>query len=205
MLNNVGVRSVMAHVIEPAARLLLRLHISPDAITVAGTVGLSAAALVFFPQAHWAWGALIVMLFVFSDLLDGTMARISGRSGPWGAFLDSTMDRVADGALFGGILLGFLRIGDTTTACVALACLVGALVVSYSKARAEAIGVPCNVGIAERPERLIVALLASLLYGVGVPYLLPAALWVLAVLTWVTVGQRIWHVRTQLQTVTELP
>ena len=205
MLNNVGVRAVMAHVIEPAARLLLRLHISPDAITVAGTVGLAAAALVFFPQAHWAWGAAIVCVFAFSDLLDGTMARISGRSGPWGAFLDSTMDRIADGALFGGILLGFLRIGDTTTACVALACLVGALVVSYSKARAESIGVPCNVGVAERPERLIVAVLATLFYGFGVPYVLPAALWALAVLTWITVGQRIWHVRAQLRTVTDLP
>ena len=205
MLNNVGVRSVMAHVIEPAARLLLRLHISPDAVTVAGTVGLAAGALVFFPQAHWAWGAAIVSLFVFSDLLDGTMARISGRSGPWGAFLDSTMDRVGDGAVFGGLLLGFLRLGDTTTACVALACLVGALVVSYAKARAESIGVPCNVGVAERAERLIVALLASLFYGFGVPYVLPAALWFLAALTWFTVGQRIWHVRTQLRTVTELP
>jgi CDP-diacylglycerol--glycerol-3-phosphate 3-phosphatidyltransferase len=81
---------------------------------------------------------------------------------------------------------------------VAIACLVGGLVVSYAKARAEGVGAECNVGIAERTERLIIQGIGVVLYGFGVPYALPVALWVLLVLTWVTVGQRIWHVRKQL-------
>jgi CDP-diacylglycerol--glycerol-3-phosphate 3-phosphatidyltransferase len=198
MLNNTGARAAMAHVIEPVARLLLRLRVSPDAVTLVGTIAASGAALWFFPRQQWFLGALVIALLAFSDMLDGTMARLSGRQGPWGAFLDSTLDRVTDGALFGGLLLGFLHLGDVWTATTALACLVGALVVSYAKARAESVGATCNVGIAERSERLISALLAAGLYGLGVPYILPVVLWVLAVVTWVTVVQRIWHVRGQL-------
>ena len=198
MLNNAGARALAAHAIDPIARGLLRLRVSPDAVTIFGTVGASAAALVFFPRGQWWLGAVIIGLFAFSDLIDGTMARMSGRQGPWGAFLDSTLDRVADGAVFGGLLLGFVRVSDDRTTAAALACLVGALVVSYAKARAESIGVECNVGIAERSERLLAALIAALLYGLGVPYVLPAVLWVLAVLTWVTVLQRVVHVRHQL-------
>ncbi|MEO6821626.1 MAG: phosphatidylinositol phosphate synthase [Candidatus Nanopelagicales bacterium] len=198
MLNNAGARAVAAHVIDPLARGLLRLRVSPDAVTIFGTVGASVAALVFFPRGQWALGAVIIGVFAFSDLIDGTMARMSGRQGPWGAFLDSTLDRVADGAVFGGLLLGFVRASDSRTTAAALACLVGAFVVSYAKARAESIGVECNVGIAERSERLMAALGAALLYGFGVPYVLPAVLWGLAVLTWVTVLQRVVHVRRQL-------
>ena len=198
MLNNAGARAVAAHAIDPMARGLLRLRVSPDAVTIFGTVGASVAALVFFPRGQWWLGAVVIGLFAFSDLIDGTMARMSGRQGPWGAFLDSTLDRVADGAVFGGLLLGFVRVSDDRTTAAALACLVGALVVSYAKARAESIGVECNVGIAERSERLLAALIAALLYGVGVPYILPAVLWVLAVLTWVTVLQRVVHVHRQL-------
>jgi CDP-diacylglycerol--glycerol-3-phosphate 3-phosphatidyltransferase len=199
MLNNDSVRRALAGAVEPAARGLLRLHVSPDAVTLVGTLGTSVAALWFFPRQQWALGVVVILLFVFSDLLDGTMARLSGRSGPWGAFLDSTLDRVADGAMFGGIVLGFTNAGDPWTAGAALACLVGGQVVSYAKARAESVGVPCNVGIAERAERLILAGAAALLYGFGVPYVLPAALWVLAALTWYTVGQRVLHVRRQLR------
>jgi CDP-diacylglycerol--glycerol-3-phosphate 3-phosphatidyltransferase len=198
MLNNTGARRVMAVVIDPVARLLLRVRVSPDAVTLVGTLGTCVGALVFFPRESWWVGTLVITAFVFSDLLDGTMARMSGRSGPWGAFLDSTLDRVADGAVFGGMVLGFAHAGDMRTAGVALACLVGGSVVSYAKARAESIGVACDVGIAERAERLIIALVAAFFYGVGVPYLLPAALWLLAVLTWVTVAQRVLHVRRRL-------
>jgi CDP-diacylglycerol--glycerol-3-phosphate 3-phosphatidyltransferase len=199
MLNNAAARRAVSGAVDPLARGLLRLHISPDAVTLVGTLGTCIGALVFYPRESWLVGTLVIVAFVFSDLLDGTMARMSGRSGPWGAFLDSTLDRVADGAVFGGMVLGFAHAGDARTAGVALACLVGGAVVSYAKARAESIGVECNVGIAERAERLIIALLAAFLYGLGVPYVLPAALWILAVLTWITVGQRILHVRRQLR------
>ena len=198
MLNNASARAAVGHVIDPVARGLLRLHVSPDAVTVAGTVGASAAGLWFYPRQQWAVGTLVILLFAFSDLLDGTMARMSGRQGPWGAFLDSTLDRVTDGLLFGAVALGFVAAGDRLTAAIAIVCLVGGAVVSYAKARAESVGAECNVGIAERAERLIVAGAAALLYGLGVPYILPAALWLLAALTWFTVGQRMLHVRKQL-------
>lgn len=198
MLNNASARAVVGHVIDPVARGLLRLHVSPDAVTVAGTVGASAAGLWFYPRQQWAVGTLVILLFAFSDLLDGTMARMSGRQGPWGAFLDSTLDRVTDGLLFGAVALGFVAAGDRLTAAIAILCLVGGAVVSYAKARAESVGAECNVGIAERAERLIIAGAAALLYGLGVPYILPAALWLLAALTWFTVGQRMLHVRKQL-------
>ena len=200
MLNNASVRRAVSGAVDPVARGLLKIGVSPDAVTLVGTLGTSIAALWFFPRQQWALGFLVILLFVFSDLLDGTMARMSGRSGPWGAFLDSTLDRVADGAMFGGIVLGFTNAGDPWTAGAALACLVGGAVVSYAKARAESVGVECNVGIAERAERLIIAGVATLLYGLGVPYVLPVVLWLLAALTWFTVGQRVLHVRRQLRT-----
>lgn len=198
MLDNAGARAVMAHVIDPVARALLRCRISPDAVTVIGTLGVAAGALVFYPRQQWLIGTLVITAFVFSDLLDGTMARLSGRQGPWGAFLDSTLDRVGDGAIFSGLAMGFVLAGDVRTGAAALACLVGALVVSYARARAESVGARADVGIAERGERLIASLVAAGLYGLGVPYILPVVLWVLAVLTWVTVVQRMWHVRKQL-------
>jgi len=201
MLNNNAARRFSGIFVDPVARVCLRLHISPDMVTLVGTFATCAAALYFYPHEKWFIGSLLIALFVSFDLLDGTMARMSGRSGPWGAFLDSTLDRVADGALFGGLLLGFVHAGDQLTAAAALACVVGGGAVSYAKARAESIGVACNVGIAERAERVMVTLAAAALYGLGVPYVLPAALWLLAVLIWVTVIQRMWHVRTSLRSV----
>jgi CDP-diacylglycerol--glycerol-3-phosphate 3-phosphatidyltransferase len=198
MLNNAAARRAVSGIVDPIARGLLAMRVSPDAVTLVGTLGTFVGALVFFPRQQWLWGTLVIVLFVGSDLIDGTMARMSGRSGPWGAFLDSTLDRIADGAVFAGVVLGFAAAGDLRTAGVALACLVGGAIVSYAKARAESIGVECNVGIAERAERLILVLVATFLYGLGVPYVLPAALWVLAVLTWITVAQRILHVRGRL-------
>ena len=199
MLNQTSARQVVAVVVEPAARGLLRLGISPDAITVLGLVGTCVGALVFFPQEKWLTGFIVIAAFIFSDLLDGTMARLSGRAGPWGAFLDSTLDRIGDVAIFSGLALGFVHAGDPRTAAVALGCLGGAVVTSYAKSRAESLGAECNVGFAERTERLVIAGLGVLLYGLGVPYALPVALWVLLVLAWVTVLQRILHVRGQLR------
>ncbi len=200
MLNNASARRVVSVAVDPVARGLLRVHVSPDAVTLVGTLGTCVGALAFYPRGSWIAGSLVIIAFVFSDLIDGTMARMSGRSGPWGAFLDSTLDRVADGAIFGGIVLGLAHAGEVRTAGVALACLVGGAVVSYAKARAESIGVECNVGIAERAERLAIAILAVFIHGFGVPYILTVALWILAALTWITVVQRILHVRRQLRT-----
>lgn len=199
MLNNPAARKIMSGVIEPPARLLLRLHVSADAVTIAGTVLTITVALVLLPQGHFIPAVVILAVLGMSDLLDGTMARLSGTSGPWGNFLDATMDRLADGAVFGGLVLyGALHDEPWVTAGALLALVTGQ-VTSYAKARAEAVGATANVGIAERAERLILAGVAVLLAGFGVPYVLAIALWLLGLLGLVTIAQRIWTVRAQLR------
>lgn len=193
-------RVVARRVFTPVASVLLRLKVSPDAVTVIGTIGTSAAALYFYPQGEFLAGTLVIALFVFSDSLDGTMARLAGRPSTWGAFLDSTLDRVADAAIFSGIALWFAWGGDDPTmTAVTTAALVGALLVSYARARAEGLGADGSTGIAERTERLGITLGAALLTGIfDLPWLLDVAMWAVALLSWVTVVQRIWSVRRQL-------
>ncbi len=199
VLNNPGARRVVSGAVDPVARLLLRMHISPDAITVAGTLGVVIVALTFLPQGWFVWAVIILFVLALSDLLDGTMARMTGTSGPWGNFLDATLDRLSDGAIFGGLALyGAFQDQPWITAAASLALVTGQ-VTSYAKARAEAVGATANVGIAERAERLIVAAVAVLLTGFGVPYILPAALWLLGLLGLVTIAQRVATVRTQLK------
>ncbi len=197
MLNQTNARSVLAKVVEPVAKGLLKIGLSPDAVTFIGTVGVSAAALAFFPRGEFVIGILIMLLFVFSDMLDGTMARLQNRTGVWGAFLDSTLDRVADGAIFGAVVIWAVRTQNVWVQAAALICLVGGFVISYARAKAESIGLDCSVGIAERTERMLILLVPAFFYGLGVPYLLPAALIVLAVLVVITVGQRLVHVYRQ--------
>ncbi len=199
MLNNPAARRVMSVVIEPTARLMLRLRVSPDAVTVFGTAAVVAVALVCLPRGWFIPAVLIILVLAFSDLLDGTMARLSGTSGPWGNFLDATLDRIGDGAIFGGLALyGAFNDQPWLTAAATLALVTGQ-VTSYAKARAEAVGATANVGVAERAERLIIAGVAVLLAGFGVPYVLPAALWLIGALGIVTIAQRIITVRGQLR------
>jgi CDP-diacylglycerol--glycerol-3-phosphate 3-phosphatidyltransferase len=137
--------------------------------------------------------------FVVADMLDGVLARVKGTSGAWGAFLDSTLDRVSDAAVFAGLAIWLARTGQGVLAVVALFCLVAGGLVSYAKARAEGLGLRCDVGIAERTERLVIGLAAAGLAGLGVPYALAAGLWVLAALSAVTFGQRVLAVRAATQ------
>ncbi|MEZ5186264.1 MAG: CDP-alcohol phosphatidyltransferase family protein [Candidatus Nanopelagicales bacterium] len=197
MLNQTNVRSALTKVVEPVARGLLKVGLSPDAVTVIGTVGVSGAAAYFFPRGDFVPGVLIMVLFVFSDMLDGTMARLQNRTGVWGAFLDSTMDRIADGVIFGSVLVWAVRSQSLWVQVAAFTCLVGGFVISYARARAESVGLDCKVGIAERTERLLILLIPAFFYGLGIPYLLPAALFVLAVLVVITVWQRLAHVYRQ--------
>jgi len=198
VLNNADARKVVSAILLPPARLLIRLHVSPDAITVLGTIAAVVTALVCFPQGYFIAGPLLITFFALADLLDGTMARLAGTSGPWGNFLDATLDRVADGAIFGGLIWWALNTGDVWIGVAATLALVTGQVTSYAKARAEAVGATANVGIAERAERLIIVLLATFLTGFGVPYVLPLALWLIGILGVITVIQRIIHVRGQL-------
>jgi CDP-diacylglycerol--glycerol-3-phosphate 3-phosphatidyltransferase len=191
-------RGLSAAALGPLVRLLLRLGVSPDLVTISGTAGVVAAALICFPQG-WLWqGALIVTFFVLSDMLDGQMAKVSGRTSSWGAFLDSTSDRLGDAAVFGGILLYFTYQRDSTLwGAVALAGLVFGQWTSYVKARAESLGFTCSGGLAARADRLVIILVGAFVAGFGVPYVLEAAVLVLAVTSMITVLQRIAQVRRQ--------
>ncbi|AEH09922.1 MULTISPECIES: phosphatidylinositol phosphate synthase [Frankiaceae] len=191
-------RPQIQRVLDPLGERLARSSVSPDAVTIVGTIGVSGAALGFFTRGVFFVGTLVITLFVFSDLLDGLIARARGISSPWGAFLDSASDRVGDGAIFSSLILWYAGDGDSLPLCVAaLISLVAGSITSYVKARAEGLGLRCDVGFAERGERLLIVLVAAGLYGLGVPYLLPAALWFLAGATVLTVTQRVVHVRRQ--------
>ncbi len=198
MLNRL-LRETWTKVMTPIARFFLALGISPDVVTVVGTIGVCVGALAFYPRGEFLVGTLVITAFIFSDNVDGVMARLSGREGKWGAFLDSTLDRVGDAAIFGGLVLHFAGPGEhLLLAGLALACLILGLVVSYAKARAEGLGFECNVGIAERADRLLAVLLATGLVGLGLPmWLLEAVLALLALASVVTVVQRMATVRRQ--------
>jgi len=198
MLNTYARRAV-ALVLGPTARFLVRHGVSPDVVTIVGTAGVTAAALGVFTQGWFFVGTLVITFFVFSDSVDGVMARELGRSSRWGAFLDSTLDRIGDAAVFGSLVIWFSGAGDDATkAWLALFSLVAGSLVSYTKARAEGLGFTCDVGIAARSVRLVAVLVATGLDGLGVPYVQLFALWLLAVATGVTVVQRMLEVRRQV-------
>jgi CDP-diacylglycerol--glycerol-3-phosphate 3-phosphatidyltransferase len=185
-------RGVATRLFTPLARVLLRAGVSPDAVTVTGTVVVVGVALWAFPTGHLLVGVVVIAAMVLTDTLDGIMARASGRSGPWGAFLDSTLDRFADAAIFAGLVLWFAGRGDDRLAlALALACLVLGSIVPYARARAEGVGLTARVGIAERADRLVVVLVGTGLVGLGLPQVvLTVALGLLAVASAVTVVQR---------------
>ena len=183
---------------KPVAKAALRAGFTPDSITILGTAGTVLSALTLFPIGQLWWGAVAVWFFVLADMLDGAMARERGGGTRFGAVLDAACDRIGDGAVFCG-LLWWAAFGMRSTSLVVatLICLVTSQVISYIKARAEASGLSGEGGIIERPERLIIVLVGAGLSGLfGVPWLLHVAMWVLAVASLVTVGQRMHSVRT---------
>ena len=192
-------RGFWTKLVSPIAHLLIRIGVSPDAVTLVGTLGVCAGALVFFPQGMLLTGVLVITAFVFSDIIDGYMARLTERTSRFGAFLDSTLDRVGDGAIFGGLALYFAGPGDSTLYLVlALVCTVMGSVTSYARARAESLGFTAKVGIAERADRLVAILVMTGFAAIfDLPVLMYVALWALAVASTVTVVQRIWVVRRQ--------
>lgn len=192
-------RAFWTKVFSPIARLLIRLHVSADAVTLVGTIGVCVGALAFFPSGHLLGGVIFITCFVFSDLIDGHMSRLSGTSSKFGAFLDSTLDRVGDGAIFAGLALYFAGPGDSRLYLwLSLICLVMGSVTSYARSRAESLGYQAKVGIAERSDRLVSILVMTGLNGLfGLPVLTYIALWALAFASTITVGQRMWVVRQQ--------
>ena len=200
MLNRYA-RSAVTRILTPVARLLIRLGISPDVVTVVGTLGVCLGALIFFPRGQLFVGVLVIAVFVFSDTVDGIMARMRGKPSTWGAFLDSTLDRMGDAAIFAGLTIWFFQGGqDRVMAWLALSCLVLSSLVSYVRARAEGLGMTASVGIAERADRLVVALVTTALVGLGLPeVVLKVVLAVLVVATIITVIQRMLVVHQQVR------
>ncbi len=183
---------------RPLAKAALRAGLTPDSITILGTAGTVLGALTLFPIGQLWWGGVAVWFFVLADMLDGAMARQRGGGTRFGAVLDATCDRIGDGAIFCG-LLWWAAFGMRSASLVVatLICLVTSQVISYIKARAEASGLSAEGGMIERPERLIIVLLGAGLSGLfGVPWLLHVAMWLLAVTSLITLGQRVHSVRT---------
>ncbi|MDO5670623.1 MAG: CDP-alcohol phosphatidyltransferase family protein [Corynebacterium sp.] len=181
-------------VVEPVARGLLRLGLSPNAVTVIGAVITCAIAVVLIPQGYLFTAAVASGLFAAFDLVDGTMARLRGGGTRFGATLDATCDRITDGALFAAITWWLIFSYDAHPALVvaSLVVLVSSQVISYVKARGEASGFTILGGLIERPERLILGLVGVGLQGLGVPYAIDVAIWVLAAGSVWTVIQRLY-------------
>ena len=169
---------------DPVGRALFRLHLRPNHLTVLG-LGVSFLAASAFVAGRTRSAGLLLLVAGLCDFFDGALARVSGQVTAFGGFLDSVIDRYSDLLVLLGIVVFFARAPHTRGAVVAMAGLIGSMMVSYTKARAESIGVTCTVGMMERPERLICLIAGALLD------LLEPALWVLAILSNLTALQRI--------------
>jgi CDP-diacylglycerol---glycerol-3-phosphate 3-phosphatidyltransferase len=187
----INARPVVAKVLAPLVTRLARAGVTPNMVTLTGTFGSIAAAVFLIGTGHLFWGAFAVTLLVLLDLLDGALARARGGGSLFGAVLDSTGDRAADAAIFASLAWWYSGGGDDRLlVLLALVCLVLGVLTSYVKARAEGVGLSADVGIVERTERLILVLTGTGLTGLGVPYAVHVALWILLVGSAITVGQR---------------
>jgi CDP-diacylglycerol--glycerol-3-phosphate 3-phosphatidyltransferase len=192
VLNELG-RRLSKRVLYPPARLIGRLGVGPAFFTLLG-LALAVAAGVAFAFGRLRTGAALVLAAGFADMLDGTVARATGRGSPFGAFMDSVVDRYSEAAYFLGLVYFYAAAGDKYMAALVVLVLSGSLFVSYTKARAESLIGECNVGIMERPERVILLALGYLVGGYGAW----AALVLLAILSHFTAIQRIWYTRGKL-------
>lgn len=174
-------------VLEPIAGLIGRTGVSPNVVTVMGVV-LNLGVAWVLAQGHMRIGGLLVPLVALFDALDGTLARLTGKRSRFGAFLDSTMDRFSEAILYLGLLVFYTRLGAGREILLIYATIVGSLMVSYARARAEGLGFDCKVGLLTRLERVTVLTIALILDQMSI------ALWILAILTNFTAFQRMYHV-----------
>jgi len=187
----VNLRPAVGRFWAPVVRGLVKLGVTADAVTLTGTLGAVASAVFLIGNGELFWGAFAVTVFVLLDMLDGALARARGGGSVYGAVLDSTGDRAADAAIFGALVWWYSGEGDNRMlVLLALLCLVLGVLTSYVKARAEGMGLSADVGIVERTERLILVLVGTGFTGLGIPYAVHVALWVLLAGSAVTVLQR---------------
>ncbi len=187
---NIHARTAVSRALVPLGASLARAGVTPDLITVVGTVGAVAAAVGLLGTGWFLTGTFVITFFVLLDIVDGAVARAGGGGSTFGAVLDSSCDRIADAAIFGALAWYYGLRDQRWMLLAALLCLVLGALTSYIRARAEAAGLTATVGIAERAERLIVVLVGTGLTGIGVPYVLAIALWLLVAASAITVGQR---------------
>ena len=180
-----GVRPAIGKVVDPVARALLRVGVTPDAVTVAGTVGVLVAS-VLAALDHILIAVILATVSALTDILDGAMARARGTTSRFGAFLDSSLDRVADGAIFASLAWWAAKDGAWHAVFAALVVLIASQVTSYVRAKAESLGLTASVGIVERPERLLGIGVGGFAAGFGWVTGMHIVLWVLAVLSVVT-------------------
>jgi CDP-diacylglycerol---glycerol-3-phosphate 3-phosphatidyltransferase len=200
VLDNAKARRSLARFVDPVARLMLRLKVTPDGITWFGCGATIAVSVAFLAQGEFLMGAILFGLFSMIDVLDGTMARMLGTAGPWGAFLDSTLDRISDAAVICALIYFYVNTeGENNQLAViaGIVSLVMSLMTSYARAKAESLDATCTVGIAERAERNLILWIA-LLVSALVTDVMPYALALLAVVSTITVIQRLLFVRKQL-------
>ncbi|NKY31044.1 phosphatidylinositol phosphate synthase [Nocardia gamkensis] len=206
-------RETFAKATAPLGRALVGTGLTPDAVTLIGTTASIVAAVTLFPTGHLFWGTMVIWLFVMFDMLDGAMARARGGGTKYGAVLDATCDRLADGAIFAGLAWwAVFHEQHRPLFAATLVVLVTSQVISYAKARAEASGLSADGGIIERPDRLIIVLVGAGFTGIAgywgiewLTYAVHAAMWILAVLSIVTVVQRVLAVRNSPGARTVIP
>lgn len=180
-------RRISRGVLDPIAGWLCSLGVKANTVTAIGGL-FNLVVGVLIALGHLPLGGALLILAAGLDAVDGTMARKLSRPTRFGAFFDSTLDRVSETAIFGGLLWHYASQGQPVNALLSFVALAGSLLVSYTRARAEGLGIECKVGWFTRVERSIVTI-AALILG-----LMPYVLWLLAVGTWFTTGQRVWHV-----------
>jgi CDP-diacylglycerol--glycerol-3-phosphate 3-phosphatidyltransferase len=185
-------RAPVTALITPICRTLLRWGVTPNGVTVLGAAGSVVSALYFFPRGDFFVGTLVVSVFVLSDLFDGTMARISEKGTTrWGALIDSTLDRITDAAICAGIMVYAYGEGESYIALLALFALVSGGLIPYIRAKAESLGIDCSVGFAERAERLIILLVGTGFYGLGLQIAMPLSLMIVGIAGVITIAQRL--------------
>ena len=190
-----SLRPAVTNLITPLCKALIKIGVTADLVTLLGSLGSCLSAIYFFARGEFFIGTLIVTLFVLSDLLDGTIARLSNAGGTrWGALMDSTLDRLTDSIIVISLVMYF-RTRDEVVSILLLIVLVTGFLISYIRARAEALGLDCSVGFAERTERLIILLVGTGLYGLGLSFALSVALWTLVGASLLTIAQRMLAVR----------
>ena len=190
MLGNSKARNIGQIIATPFAKAFIKLGFSPDLVTLIGTLGVVIVSIVFFAQGDFLWGSILFATFVGLDAVDGTVARILNRNSKWGAFFDSVLDRIADGVVLASLAFYFAQENAQIYFVLSLISLIASEIVSYTKARAEGLGLNCDTGLAERPERVIIVITGTFLTGSGIGPALEISIWLLTIVSIITVIQR---------------